>query len=366
MMLARMKFINNKQGFAPIIIVIAIAIFVALAGGGYVVYQAYFAPTIDGGGKIIFCTGEQCNNVKATSTVDTSNWKTYTNTKYGFEVQYPQEWDISIPNNTADVIVLFHQKNSQENTENPVLWISVLEKYKDKELQEVFNGVYEPKYNFSTECQKITTTAGASGYSCSTVNGDDHLLFVSNGLIFEIFNSMLNKTADKVISSFKFTTPQADTSNWKTYTNTKYGFEFKYPADLAVEFWATTTTSDPDKVEFHVYDPAFNSGGKVGQEVRTELNEVRFSLYPYTAESFEKKVQQSIDGGTQEWDKNSIQSKVIKSPSGDITVRFLQSGLVGPYLEGLFHNNKYIFKAYAIFHDELAEGILSTFKFIEK
>jgi len=37
------------------------------------------------------------------------------------------------------------------------------------------------------------------------------------------------------------TTAEIDTSNWKTYRNEEYGFEFKYPEDLIVKDWAYKT-----------------------------------------------------------------------------------------------------------------------------
>jgi len=37
------------------------------------------------------------------------------------------------------------------------------------------------------------------------------------------------------------TTEGIDTSNWKTYRNEEYGFEFKYPEELSVKDWAYKT-----------------------------------------------------------------------------------------------------------------------------
>lgn len=51
------------------------------------------------------------------------------------------------------------------------------------------------------------------------------------------------------------TQPNPDsTANWKTYTNTKYGFEFKYPED-----WSTPTFSIVDTKELSLY----GSGGQI-------------------------------------------------------------------------------------------------------
>src|SRR6185369_12383225 len=54
-----------------------------------------------------------------------------------------------------------------------------------------------------------------------------------------------------------------DVSSWKTYTSSKYGIEFKYPANLKVEFYGTDAGGVIDR--FEVFDPTFNFEDKIGQ-----------------------------------------------------------------------------------------------------
>lgn len=42
------------------------------------------------------------------------------------------------------------------------------------------------------------------------------------------------KDFNQILSTFKFTKPIADVSTWKTYKNTKYNYEFKYPDNVGV------------------------------------------------------------------------------------------------------------------------------------
>jgi hypothetical protein len=43
------------------------------------------------------------------------------------------------------------------------------------------------------------------------------------------------KIFDQILSTFKFTNTKIDTSNWKKYTDTKYGFEFEYPSIYSID-----------------------------------------------------------------------------------------------------------------------------------
>lgn len=44
-----------------------------------------------------------------------------------------------------------------------------------------------------------------------------------------------------------------ETANWKTYTNSKYGFSFKYPDDLS--FTPSNNTDKSSEVEIYAYNP---------------------------------------------------------------------------------------------------------------
>ncbi|MBX4198589.1 hypothetical protein KW782_04670, partial [Candidatus Parcubacteria bacterium] len=63
---------NYKKGFAPVVLLIIIAV-VAIGGGAYYYTQ----------------NGVDKTNTQATSTIQTTNWKTYSNAQYGFEFKYP-------------------------------------------------------------------------------------------------------------------------------------------------------------------------------------------------------------------------------------------------------------------------------------
>ncbi len=157
-----------------------------------------------------------------------------------------------------------------------------------------------------------------------------------------------------------------ETINWKTYSSDKYGIEFKYPPNLTVEFNGPVL-GDGEVDQFNVTDPNFDHTDKIGQ-AHNEIDQVTFDIFPYAKDSFEQEIKkyqssyaprEGAPAGCMELPKETS----IKSQSGEIKVYEIPCSLVGPYLQGHFHNDTYMFRVTAVWHEELAYNILSTFKF---
>ncbi len=75
---------NKKQGFSSILGIIIILIIVA-------------------GGIYWFSQNKSVAPISPTDliSVDTSDWQTYRNEKYGFELKYPKDWEISVYDPTS-------------------------------------------------------------------------------------------------------------------------------------------------------------------------------------------------------------------------------------------------------------------------
>ena len=76
---------SKNKGFSAIVLIIILAI---LAGGGYAVWQKE-----DSNNKVpppVINTDEQ---IDIANNTDISDWQTYRNEEYGFEFQYPEDWE---------------------------------------------------------------------------------------------------------------------------------------------------------------------------------------------------------------------------------------------------------------------------------
>jgi len=232
-----------KQGFANTILPIVILLLVGV--GGYFALKAKPKPI-----------SELVNEI---ATVDTSNWGTYMNDKYGFEFKYPKNHFIksdkniiSIGNDDYDKLYIVNLINNLSNI-SP-------DKYVEELRQKGAEEHYAPIVSSS---KKI---------SVDSVDGIDAILVAPMGvpernIFLPLKNKLLNfsyflgeganyvldmyfkgdqdkfgeylKNGNAILSTFKFTDimpliPPVSMTNWKTYTNTKYSFQLKYPKDWSV------------------------------------------------------------------------------------------------------------------------------------
>ena len=171
----------------------------------------------------------------------TSDWKTYTNTQYGFSFQYPSningnstgnEFAGSVGGNSINLDVkVINTKDARFSGKN----FQVIEGTKANNQADEYMYVLLDKFP---------------------------------GKEIEFFAEFPYVDLRQIVPTFKFTdstgSSQAgsvDTSTWKTYTNMQYGFEVKYPADWnyrersdgAVGFDSRNTAQlDPDVTSYKI------------------------------------------------------------------------------------------------------------------
>ncbi len=239
-----------KAGFGLIGIIIAIAVIAAMSAGGGLYWreskkqQSILQTGVDAKKKAeeLKAKIEEQQNEMAGQDIDTSNWKTYRNEKYGFEVRYPADWRLDI---------MDKHDNAGKVTLQSVFWLS------DQALHRVLItplgfGAFdaEKKDIVETKSLSVNDVAGrwrefgdAGGIYAVDVDQFFQKQYPSFEIVFIPVNARPYIDQVKIsqfktiLGTFKFIEPQAniDTSVWKTYRNEKYGFEFKYPSSWRIE-----------------------------------------------------------------------------------------------------------------------------------
>ncbi len=173
-----------------------------------------------------FMRGE-CKKISSDVSIDTSKWETYKSIKHGFIIKIPNDWkdvgwndgnlypiqknefdldsfSISSPDRKNEIVFSegnFDASHFKCNSEEVEISGEKVEKHI---CDDVIDNLISPKR-----------------YNYEFVNRNFTILFYSESPIIS-----------KIISTLKFTESENNISNWKTYRNEKYGFEFKYPKEF--------------------------------------------------------------------------------------------------------------------------------------
>ncbi len=112
----------NQKGFTPIILVLIMVTVIGIIGGGYLVYRKYLNPLYlpKHDNPPINWEAVQNSNPESSSSAETANWKTYTNNKFGFTIQYPENWEIEGDNPIKVDIVISSLDNSSNLIISPI------------------------------------------------------------------------------------------------------------------------------------------------------------------------------------------------------------------------------------------------------
>ncbi|HOX10956.1 MAG TPA: hypothetical protein P5323_02225 [Candidatus Moranbacteria bacterium] len=167
---------------------------------------------------------------------ENADWKTYTNTKYGFEFKYPA--DLITKEDLSGTVfgVSFSDKNGMKNDQ------IALNQYKASELPSINSLIQQIK-------KDGLALSEPSEYLVSGIKGlqiienapvPQYKVFIEKDSFTYIF-SIANESPrlsefNKILSTFKFTNTVTDeTADWKTYVNDSYGLSFKYPKTYTMD-----------------------------------------------------------------------------------------------------------------------------------
>jgi len=264
---------------------------------------------------------ERYQELKET-TINISNWQTYRNEEFGFEMKLPSDWK-AYSEYDGSIIA----SSAKEFPDNPLILtgtppdlnfqIEIIQNMNLKDYQNNFFADVEAVEELQTEVKKI-------GLKLYRGNDVFFLIQINNNLL-KIFSNKNYLFNDQIFSSIKFIdNNQPDTTNWQTYQNEELGFEVKYPEEWIV--WKQMSKIHLDIIAFALKN----------DEIISPTN----SRDPiFTIDYFSKKA----------WEE----------------VQFLDEKY---NIEKIKENNEGNVIAYKIYKDgysEIINQILSTFKFIE-
>jgi hypothetical protein len=270
-----------------------------------------------------------------------SNWQTYTDTQYGFEVKAPKDWI------NPDRLKGFSVSEVPIPTENSVS-VKNLKK-------EIINGVEFTSYISIEECDMYSyvTVHNSLSYRFSTCEQDQAPIL------------------KQILSTLKFTdktTSKIDTSKWRTYTNTKYGFEFRYPSVYSIDESRSKIASKwTPSIILTTKSTLSVEEGSMGESSDT------LDIFPRATTDFLKNYfllpepiifsEDYFSSKSQEW--NEYFGKVVIDKSVGFQLDYNSGESITFYT--IFDNKDgtYFIVSTNEAYDESYDQILSTFKFIE-
>ncbi|HEV7423773.1 MAG TPA: PsbP-related protein [Candidatus Paceibacterota bacterium] len=354
---------NNQKGFISLVLIGALVVVVAI--GGYFVWS-----------KKPSQSNQQQVSTTPASTSTLADWKTYTNTKYGFEFNYPSNLVLDEFGGVDGLgVKYFHVKlNTIEDKkfkcdgcDGPLTFFQV--SYIMSKIGQGSCDLKDP-LSHSSELnvgsvlwKKCFYEGGMNGPQLIMSHSPDNVSYYQ--IYAENYGGQYGvdhqKIVDQILSTFKFIEPTVanDISNWKTYTNDTYGFELKYPKELYLGSnphgdGGLITISDKKDWETEAQNAllviSLNASTFPVKESSTDTSEKNFPI-----SELKKKLNLDIKSnfqGDPPWGWFNV-SIPLKTNSKFLSFNIRISNLDDVSYGG---HNKYI---------RLASDILSTFKFIK-
>lgn len=174
---------NSQKGFTPVVVLLSVLLLGLVLGGAFYV-----------------------SKLSKMQAIDTTNWKTYKDTKYGFAVKYPNTWTHELYtngyNDMGPYVLVFTTKRTQLEQ---FPFISVKENWSaEKEIASI-NTIDPPHTQVVTSSDiKLGNLSAKKLTYTTTIGADREMIIVTRGTATFLFESGPGDTEfSQVISSFK-------------------------------------------------------------------------------------------------------------------------------------------------------------------
>lgn len=157
-------------------------------------------------------------NIKVSSTTE---MKMYSNTEFGFEFQYPEDWSFQL-NSFYSLFSRFNLILERDfknyNPFNPSFIINIVTPdFAERSFYDLKSNILEASVGGVTGLKYEYEYEGLSKIAIILPLGQYKMIIGMNKEYENVFN--------QILSTFKFL-------KWKTYKNDQYGFEYQYPPNL--------------------------------------------------------------------------------------------------------------------------------------
>lgn len=187
----------DQKGFISIILTLFILAVAAVAG------YSYLGENLS---QISLPAPKALVTPAPTNTKETANWKTYTNSKYGYSIKYPSQWNTNSPPSGPGILIGQGPNEDQINIDTSLTKNAIMVE-SCKQTQQVFlDNIPASRCEFT---QEISGERGVV-YNPPIVSKTVYIEALHNGQYYSIVLTS-DETSDKfkifnqILSTFKFT-----------------------------------------------------------------------------------------------------------------------------------------------------------------